>query len=875
MSFDELSSTNLQNYDLYNNLSTKNVLTLNDIESKRATEIDDVYDFLSSVNTDQLSDFNFNLDLDMSNSPDSNIHRSSNSAGTEEKSPEAMLRGASSTNSKHISNLDTSPSKGVDNSDILLDDLKRSFTRLKQTRELIDTEKVYICSLKILETAYLNNFMAGIATPIYFHKFRRCVTKLLESHQVFYDNLVEIYSKWYQDSSSFLQAGPKKNSSPSPSSKQTDSSEFEKFNFVANEKQYLEAIVKLISNESIDTETYSTYCSLYSRVLKFSSTHSIEKYKRNPLIILNDYLVEHKKMYSDYLIDDHLDTRFISVVQMPTTRMVRYKLILESLLKNIELDEKNKPQLRYYEKTLINIKRKIDEINSFVGNEELKLQKLHYFRSFFSESSKNSFPNDLFLENIENLQISSSFGLVYSVSSKKHLASSYVCGFLFKKHLILAKCSNSHSNLLDIKLIIPLTSILYVEDSFSILSSYEYILNLKFEDNFSIYEIGLIFPNEKELLLWRGNIKLNIDRLGYNNNNRRLGDFWYSGIQRKTLAIDSTDGSEKFNVSSYIPDNIKAYKSFNNSTVSSTNEVHFFDVDHFNWEHNKKSRNGSLASIDASSQTELNANPYIKEKFINDTKLAHSNQPSTLQVNLTSNSSPDASQSLKSNSNINRYQIIKISLQERVSAQTCISSVWSPQFEVYSLNISLSRSLSNMFHSKLSILSAHNSPSTPNNATFIPPSPSFANYSGSLGSPGRLRSSKSMRSIKELSKTPPSISKKSSTDCFHKVQSDNSQRRLSLRTDSIANTPKHNIVDKRSSSSRSISSILSYGAQGRSKANVPASAPATMNASQINKVHSKSPLSFSAPPSTSAKLGNGVTKLWKNLKPSINRGSKK
>jgi hypothetical protein len=809
INFDEIpNSIIMGNYNIYEIDSQKSMnLNLSNYD-KTDLEIDDLHDFLkidnnNNNNNNKLKDIN-----------------TSNSNSTDYLSI--------------TSNLDTPTSKILNNNDISFDNLKRSFTRLKQTSELINTERVYICSLKILENVYLNNFISDTSTPIYFETFRNYIIKLLKNHQKLYNNLVKIYTKWYNDSRVFIELESEKNKNNDIHSVSPD---FEKFNYVSNEKYYLETIINLLSNDSIDVETYSNYCSLYHRILKFSNLHEIEKYKRNSLIILNDYLVEQKNFQTDYFVDKHLDTRFISVVQMPTNRMVRYKLILQSLLKNIELDEKNTLQLIHYEKSLDKINMKINEINSFVGNEEIKLKKLDKFKSLFNKYDNKSIflNNKYFLENLEDLQLASSFGVIFNQNSKNNLYSDYLCGFLFKSHLVLAKNSNIHSNSLDIKFIIPLMSIFNLENSsFNLSTNYDHTLALLFEDKFNIYEIILIFPNEKEQLLWRGNLKINLNKLDYNindlifnqnnENNSYNHNFFYSDIQRKILTIDIDDEIEKFNIFSYIPHNINSIKQFNKNKNSKckNNEISYFEVDHF--------------------MSDLNNSPKNRNSIV----LTENNNDNS-EISSISTKSPVSNININTTNN-NKVQIIKISLQERVACQTCINSVWSKQFEIYNLNISISRSLSNMFHSKISLLSLSNTPTTPSNSSFIPPSPSFVNNNGLLGSPIKLRNSKSMRTIKDFNSRVPTSSADSTKN--NESESFNFTPPRLIKHDSLM----------------SLSNILTNNVNSSSAKSIISSSTVDMNRSnsiqssqtQIQTQNSKS--------QASTKKSRGVSRFWKNFK---------
>ncbi|TID30505.1 hypothetical protein CANINC_000858 [Pichia inconspicua] len=809
-------------FEIYRN--SHKPLTLNDVNDD-ATDIDSVNGFLkssigkSSDGIDYCMDkYRLSIDLDMEAEFDLDLDTH---LGSELNTSEQPGLSLSSGYPSEISNAYTPSSKILSNTDVSSEDLKRSFTRLKQTSELLNTEKVYICSLRILERVYLKNFMSDLPTPIYFQTFRKCVYKLLKKHQLFYDSIAKIYNKWYDDSVALLNLSAqnhngKESSAFSPS--------FDKYNYVSNEKSYLETIVKLLANDSVDVDTYSTYCSLYQQILAFCNQHNMERYKRDSLIILNDYQVQHKNLHNEMFTDKHLDTRFISVVQMPTTRMVRYKLMLLSLLKNIELDEKNSALLIYYSDSIEKLNFKIDAINSFVGNESVKFAKIQSLRNMF-KNNESMFPSNLFLENLEDLQLASSFGVVYP-SYKNTINYQYLCGILCKSHLILARPSSIYSNSLEVKFVVPLMSILNMEYSTCLSTSYSDVINLTFEDRFNVYECGMIFPDEKEMLLWKAKLRLNIDKLNFTGKSDNLfqHNYIFSDLQRKVLSIELNGETERFKVSCLISQNIKPVRN-NTNNDSKLSGVCYYDVDHFSSDFN-------------STKKRIRTNSVSSDTF----DVTDSNSMTT--SNMTRSSTL---QSIE-----NKHHIVKITIQERCSAQTCISSIWSNGFEVYTMSMSISRSLSNIFHSRLSLLSLGsntatsniNVPNTPK-GQFVPPSPSFAmSGGGPLRSPARLRNSKSVRTFQEFRRT---TSANTADDNIQKSTLKTSGSFLSLA--GIAESSKN---------ANSLSVSLENDVQ-KPNTKYPGSSNSLRFGTDTDSIISTS---------SSKKLSNGVTRLWRSIKSS-------
>lgn len=888
----DAGSANLRIFDLsLGDIDSKQVLTLNDVphphtlspnDMAKTLDIPDILNVLNDndvLGNDDFIKLDMNMDVPISLSLDLNSENEMQSS----KNNLSYISNPSAPQSieclswASYSNLDTPCSKILQNSDIPNSELKRSFTRLKQTSELINTEKVFICSLKILERMYLKNFISNNATPIYFQTFMECVSTLLRNHQKFYDNVIPVYNRWYRDSLRLLELDPKELFANSPN--------FDKYNYVSNEREYLETIMRHISGDAIDVDTYSVYCSLFSKVLNFARSHNIEQYKRDSLVILNDYLVEHENLNVDYFIDKHLDTRFISVIQMPTTRMIRYKLITQSLLKNIHMDEKDKLQIKFYEKILAKINVKIDSINSFVGNEEAKFEKLDEFKSLClqnSNTNKNIIPNSLFFENLEDLQLASAFGIVSPSNTRSRITSEYLCGVLFKNHLILAKPSSLHSNSLDIKFIIPLMSIIDIGGpTYSLASRYSEVANIIFEDNFKIYEMSFIFPDEKEKLMWLAKLRINLEKLTpmFSNYKNLDFNFVYSDIQRSASSFGLSNGFDQTIVSSYLPSSIKPIKKLNKGEKSvDSDEMIVFDVEHFipNSQLDSGKREVATTTITSPSTTTRGSitsflePPHIED--IENVKVKTKSFSNTL-----------------SNSTLTKYPAIKITLQERVAAQTCISNIWSNQFDRYTLSISITRSLSSLFHSKRTFFSAANTPSTPNANQFIPPSPSFANKgdlsnasnsnyhstgsslshkNGILGSPIKLRHSYSMRSLKDkvtLTNDPIETDTVTPKTTYLRIPVDTSPENL------------HSPYSKSSFSkslrtSASLKSLSSFVKNSGSAAKVgeenrqPCSPGTPHRSSSSISSKEKSPRCHTGDDHGSTHRLAGMTKLWRSLK---------
>ncbi|GMM30119.1 hypothetical protein DAMA08_028640 [Martiniozyma asiatica (nom. inval.)] len=636
------------------------------------------------------------------------------------------------------SNTITPPTKEL-SFDVSPEYIKRSFSRLKQTCELLNTERVYLCALKILKDVYIDNFMAEVSTPLCFENFERCISKLIDNHTQLYNKIQIAYKDWSNDALNF----------------ESNSPEFKHFEVIPPEKErhHLRVIVDLLIKESIDVKTYGEYCSLFNKIISFTAVNNIDKYKRNSLVILNDYIVKYRNLEKDFFIDQRLDTRFISVVQMPTNRITRYNLMMSSLLKHIEDDEQDAELVKYYKNGASKLVDLVDNVNHYVGESNKSYQQLDIFKAKFSSNLSDPMVDPLFFDNLSLLKFSGALGVVYHDDEKSKLSNEHMMASVFENHLILAKPTTGKA---EIKFIIPFLSIINKNDilgnqmifdnspQLTLSTQYEPTLNFVFENNFQIHELALLFPTLSEMNLW-----IDIFKNVLINQSHQFSLNWeYSEKQQRVNALDLGSENERFKLSCMVPSDISPIKS--KSKNSLYNSVHSFEVE----------------SWDTQIENFEFSTPYSNSR--------NNRSTSTTSSPKTPGSFKRIKKSFSKSSNLmNTLPIVKLSLLDRVAVQNSLGDLWSPVLIKYQLNTlkSISRSFS-MFFNKDDAAdfgrSLKASGSLASLSSFVnPPSSSMHDDSSMrsstnlLGSPLRLKKPTSVKpEIRFLNAQPFSIPSK-------------------------------------------------------------------------------------------------------------------
>lgn len=651
----------------------------NDLIIQQIPEVSDFYSDSSQQSTSECQDVSNSFYHEILNNITNDVDKLSlMSQSTTTNNPTDTCSNQMTPSSKMLNLIDTDP-----------EIIKRSFSRFKQTGELVNTERVYLSSLEILKRDYIDNFMSDVATPVFFENFKACISKMIENHQYLYENLTIIYKSW---ADKCLLLNKEENLEL-----QLKSPSFTSFHYIPQnlEHEHLFKIIQLLENYSIDVTCYGEYCSLFNRVVSFSIKRGIENYKRNSIAISNDYIVSHRNLQQNIFIDQRLDTRFISVVQMPTNRITRYKLMIGSLLKNIHLDE-TPESVNIYKQAELKLGELVDNVNHYVGESNRKYEQLDNFKVIFdgkvpklnTKSTTTMYtkcPLDpLFFDNLSFINLTGALTLVYFDDDLNRIVSFNAIAAIFDSHLIIGKPSGIYQNKAEILLALPLISIINHNDIISnsnssnifymLATQYESTLNITFEDNFNIHEISLVFINQTEMSVWTDYLSNTLKKslTSLNNFNDELWNF--SKFQQRVKQLNFGKEVDAFSVSSFIPFGMSTIK----SDVHETMDVHLFEVDSFT---NNRASITYKNSINNGSNTTLNSS-----KMRRSSKSQLHRESSTLSIH---------SQKTK---------VVKITLPERVSCQTCLGNLWNPSLFKYELTLgssntfgTLGRSFSTFF----------------------------------------------------------------------------------------------------------------------------------------------------------------------------------
>lgn len=446
--------------------------------------------------------------------------------------------------------------------------IKRSFVRQKQVKELLNTECVYIQSLKVLKTTYLEGMMADLKTPLYFNKFRKTVSKLIITHQKFIDLATKAYMDWGRDAN---------NSLSSIEGVTLESPTIEGFKPSFDETRYLVKIFSLISNEAINEDLYCAYCSLISRVTEFARNKNMEKYRRLSIQVLNDYIVKRKVNTNiDFNLSPTLDTRFGSLIQIPTSRITRYGLIVRSLVDKAQEDDISGQLTQRGEQAIDILADKCLSINACIGKAQEKQNAIELFETI-SNGCIDRLMRPLFTEDLGASEFVGGYGVVWLEDNR--IFYDFLAIFIFDTHLIIGRMHQFGG--LEVRFIIPFTAILNKFQSSEIKATrlfthYPFQLQLEFEQNFKKYELFVLFPCYYERQIWITRLKEKTEKWH--------GKLIHKPYDYSELVAKSKDSlSEKlpFIFESYIPDTIDFYAQKSGIRTALMEQTHTFVVRHF------------------------------------------------------------------------------------------------------------------------------------------------------------------------------------------------------------------------------------------------------------------------------------------------------
>lgn len=236
--------------------------------------------------------------------------------------------------------------------------------------------------------------------------------------------------------------------------------------------ELVQKVSHLLGNFAINVNLYTEYCNLSSDVLRL-----VDNGTNN--FTLNTIWIKGWETYLEATqpADSRMDLSFMSLIQKPISRIGKYRLILESLMKYSD-DQSIEIHLK-------KMKRDLERVNNFAQIEN----KLNTFL-------KNGFNTSSYGKAL----LIGSINVVWIEESCKSCS----CGaFLFKSHIVFLDLKTKRY---ETVFVLPLSKVQIQEiDQFEggLFSNYPFLIKLLFEDIDSHYEVLLVFLTNDEYRVWQ------------------------------------------------------------------------------------------------------------------------------------------------------------------------------------------------------------------------------------------------------------------------------------------------------------------------------------------------------------------------------------
>ncbi|RLV93353.1 hypothetical protein JA1_002531 [Spathaspora sp. JA1] len=335
--------------------------------------------------------------------------------------------------------------------------------------ELVQSEYSYLASLKQLRDAFFDNCVDSVEPSYSLKIVKYCLLHLIEIHSLLIEDLTKLF----------------------PSDR--------------NLYQIAELFAQTVCKSAISKFWYEEYIKQYEGFIKIakSSNNSVSDDKEISIKWATAWQKYLEKAQSS---KKHLDYSIESLSQGPTSRISKYKLLIQSIHKHCQENIETSEQIK---KCLDKIHVQLVQIND--GSWNLHEQQCKFNEQVESIVNFNDIPfeHELSIEFFGNPLLIGSITIIWIVDNEKGKIATYPT-ILFKSHLII--CDNVKSRRYpykhNIKFVIPLSKCQLVTDLKNyggIFCKYPYVLKLLFEDYDCQYEFGLIFLTELEFSIW-GNL---------------------------------------------------------------------------------------------------------------------------------------------------------------------------------------------------------------------------------------------------------------------------------------------------------------------------------------------------------------------------------
>lgn len=257
----------------------------------------------------------------------------------------------------------------------------------------------------------------------------------------------------------------------------------------------------------MSTHSYVEYIILYEDILKLMNDPILSEAQRQIIRGSESYLEATQP------ITTRMDLSFLSLLQRPVSRLSKYRLMLESLLKYTSMIDSNYHNIS---KMSTLIRERLEDINR-MSNERRMKDTVDSLNRIINSKIPIQFFGKCLLA-----------GSLLCVWVESESIRAETCGaFCFKSHIILAALAKNklHGK---VHFIIPLVAcqiiIQYIEmiDFGGLTTEYPYSLKLLFESNYGKYEIMLISISDQENKVWEEYLETYISLNGPSKMNYRF-----------------------------------------------------------------------------------------------------------------------------------------------------------------------------------------------------------------------------------------------------------------------------------------------------------------------------------------------------------------
>lgn len=346
-------------------------------------------------------------------------------------------------------------------------DARNAFTASKVLQELLQSEENYITSLRVMRAYYIEPYTLRLALEL------AAPMKMADSYLA---RMINNHTCLFYKLQGYMQS--------------------------ATSLDILAVSIALcVANMAIDVELYKAYCNIYEDVLKVMK----------PMVDISargiEFSAQWMKGWETFLEctqpgSCHADLSFMSLIQQPVSRIAKYRLILEALLKCLC----NKPRLEV-ENCLRDIKGQLEDINRGVENSEHKRKCQGINEYVFFEDISFSFKISL-----EFFGASVLVGGLYGIWSQGNSIEFMHCALLlYRSHLVLAHTKKDRRSGKHLPMfILPLQQCSIEANmekkALNLVVNYALSTRLTFERLSCRHELILIFTSPQEQKVWQQNI---------------------------------------------------------------------------------------------------------------------------------------------------------------------------------------------------------------------------------------------------------------------------------------------------------------------------------------------------------------------------------